>query len=442
MKLPKVVKRIHKSFCVAFPSAYWLAVSLVFPAALTPILFWSGYQSLPDPRDPLYYLLSAQAETLGSLFVLAFTFTLVAAQIASRYSHILLQQLLGPWALWYAIPFGVGILVPLFLLRGEFYLWSAHLSLLVASFCILSLIPFAGAVRRLLSISETMSGMREEVTTSDSQVVATDLVAKLGNITIGALNLKDYETFEQGVQEIARCADPSATSSKCRLIVGRELRRLITRTGNEPFASERLEDAIFDLGVKQPINSPSETDEEMLNEVAEAYKSVNISCLRDYEQRIMPIEEFARVVIDRGDRTVVSRLQVILYVMGERVVSEMSIEVKPAQEVMSAMGKIIQRVLNRPGIVNDDVTLVRSGILAIERLGTRGVASRRDDIKDLALHQLRRVIGNTSEVGKQVEGNARASMAVLGGLTRVTGPPLDSELLEIRVPRLVGRASG
>ena len=414
MNLRKLGQQLWRSFRLAFPNIHWFTVSLIATAALSPVLLLSGFRTMPSIKDPLYYLLSAQAETLGSLFVLAFTFTLVAAQIASRYSHIMLHRVIGSWALWFAIPFGVGILLPLFLLRGEFYLWSAQASLLLASYCVFSLLPFAIAVRRLLSISDTMSDMRKEISTADDYGIR-DLVGRLGNISLGALNLKDYETFELGVRELLDGASTEVDSGKPRLLVVKEMRRLIMRTVHEQFASEKLGDAIFDLGVRQPIGAPSDTDEEMLSEVAESYKSVNISGLRDYEQRIMLIEKYVEVAIERGERTVVSRLQLILYIIGERVVSEMPFEDEPVQQVMSTLGNIIQRVLDGPRMLSDNVGLARSGILAIEYLGTRGMISHKGDVKDWAMHQLRRVIDNTSELGRQVEGNARASMAVLGG---------------------------
>ena len=186
------------------------------------------------------------------------------------------------------------------------------------------------------------------------------------------------------------------------------------RTVDEQFASETLSDAIFELGVKQPIDAPSNLDEEILNEVAEAYRSLNISCLRHYDQEIMVIEEYVAVAIDRGESRVVSRLQLILYVIGDRVVSELPFEGQPPQQVISTLGNVVQRVLNGSGALSDDVGLARSGILAIEYLGARGRNSDREDVRDWAMQQLRRFIDNPSEIGRQVEGNARASIAVLG----------------------------
>ena len=414
MTLRNLGESLRRSFRLAFPNAHWLTICLIATAALSPVLLLSGFRTMPDMKEPLYYLLSAQAETLGSLFVLAFTFTLVAAQITSRYSHIMLNRVIGSWALWYAIPFGVSILLPLFLLRGAFYLWSAQASLLLASYCVFSLLPFVAAVRRLLSISEAMSDMKKELSTADVRRTS-DLVKRLGNISLGALNLNDYETFELGVRELLDGASTDLASGKPRLLVVKEMRRLIMRTPDEQFASESLGDAIFELGVSQPLQTPSGTDEEVLNEVVEAYKVINISGLRQLERKIQVIVRYAEVAIDGGDRLAVNRLQSLTYVMGERVISKVSSEDQLAQQIIATLGNIIQRVMNEGGLLSDQAGVVRSGILAIEYLGTKGLSLNRDDVKDWALRQLQRITEEPSGIGREVEGNARASMAVLRG---------------------------
>ena len=339
MKVRQLTLPLKRSFRLAFPTVYWFSTSLIATAVLYLVLLSSGFQMMPSMKDPLYYLLSAQAETLGSLFVLAFTFTLVAAQIASRYSHIILNRVIGPWALWYAVPFGTGILLPLFLLRGEFYLWSAQVSLLLASYCVFSLLPFAVAVRRLLSISETMSDMKNELHAAE-EIGAGDLIGRLGNISLGALNLKDYETFELGVRELQECASISCDSGDSRYLVVKEMRRLIMRTVDDQFASETLGDAIFESGVESIFVDPSDSAAEILNEVAEALKSVDITSLRQVDRKIMLIGNCAGVAIDRGERSVVSRLLLILHVIGDRLISEMPSEVDAPQRVVGTLGDI------------------------------------------------------------------------------------------------------
>ena len=68
-------------------------------------MLWSGFRIMPEKKESLYYLLSAQAETLGTLFVLAFTFTLVAAQSRLVYSHIMLGRVIGALGIVVRWPF-------------------------------------------------------------------------------------------------------------------------------------------------------------------------------------------------------------------------------------------------------------------------------------------------------------------------------------------------
>ena len=225
VKLHKIHQALWRSFRLAFPNIVWFYACIIAIAILHLLLLLSGFRHTPGMRDSLYYLLSAQAETLGSLFVLAFTFTLVAAQITSRYTHIMVHRVIGSWALWYAVPFVVGILLPLFLLQGYFYLWSTEVSLLVASYCVLSLLPFAVAVRRLLSISATISDMKQELSTTDEPETA-NVIRRLGNIAIGALNVKDYETFELGVRELMEGASAGLDLSKNKLLIVKEIAQI------------------------------------------------------------------------------------------------------------------------------------------------------------------------------------------------------------------------
>ena len=198
MDLSRFVEECKSAFAVAYPKGFWLVLNLIGTATAFPILLFFGFTVMPEKKDPLYYLLSAQAQTLATVFVLAFTFTLVAAQITSRYSQRLIDRVLGPWALWYAVPYGLGILLPFFLLQGWFYLWSVTVSVLIMVYCIISLIPFALAVRGLLSISGALAEKKKRIMAAKSDADVQVSLSELVNIVVGALNQKDYESFELG----------------------------------------------------------------------------------------------------------------------------------------------------------------------------------------------------------------------------------------------------
>ena len=96
----RLTKDFKKSFRWAFTEKASLIFVLVAISVFAPIIFYFGFDPIPDKRDPLLYLLSAQAQTLGAILALVFTLTLVAAQLATRYSHLLLDRVLSPWAFW------------------------------------------------------------------------------------------------------------------------------------------------------------------------------------------------------------------------------------------------------------------------------------------------------------------------------------------------------
>ena len=199
---------LQKSFKTAYPNALWAWSSLLATLTLAPIVICFGFQRVPEKPDPLYFLLGAQAETLGTIFVLAFTFSVVVAQVATRYHRVLFDRILGGWAMWYAVPFGIGIILPLFLLHGPFFLWSTRISLLIGAYCIFSLIPFTAAVRKLLTISAALDEKHHEVLAATSQVETERSINDLSGITVGALFVNDFNAFEIGVEKLPGSSEP------------------------------------------------------------------------------------------------------------------------------------------------------------------------------------------------------------------------------------------
>jgi len=215
---PRPWKRLWQSWGEAFPRPwciFFLLVYLVFTSLL--ICFW-GFRSLPDNLDPLHYLLSAQAQTLGAILALVFTLTLVAAQLATKYTQRVLEQVMGIWTFWYLVPYLFGVAVPLFLLNGSFTLCGVRISLLLGGFCLALLVPYFFALRQKLSLGATIQGLRREAEREyDTQLASADRkpvnpwerkddlpkpVEVLDNIAMGALANYDYETFRQAINAL------------------------------------------------------------------------------------------------------------------------------------------------------------------------------------------------------------------------------------------------
>ena len=170
---------------------------------------------------------------------------------------------------------------------------------------------------------------------------------------------------------------------------------------------------MFELGVKHPIDAPESNDCEVLGEVAEACGVIKISGLRHMQDKIETIERYAEAANDCGDRMVVNRLHSLLYVIGERVISEESLEDELVKQAISTLGNIMRRIMNDGRLLSDRTGLVRSGVLAIEYLRTKGTGSKKHDVKEWAIHQLQRISEHPSEIGRQLEANVRASVLLL-----------------------------
>lgn len=377
------MRRFFQTFATAYPRRRLVWVPFIAVALLAPVPWLWGYTSNPPTRtESLYSLLAGLPATLGTLFVLAFTFTLITAQVASNYNHILFHRVLGLWALWYAAPFAVGILLPFFLLYGHFHLWAVYASLLIGTYCVVSLLPFAVAVRELLSVPDAIDDKAKELFDAESEADAHALVREMGNITVGALTLRDFATFEFGVEKLVECAEGTA-STDLRLPITEELRRLILRNADNPFAAEKLMDSITRVGLGNEHCASFSVLPEMLDEIEGAYRSVNIAALWDQGDAIDRI-----VNLLQRQPTVVVKCQTLLYIIGERTISEIPVEVGSARSVILVLGRLLQESLNAPSLeAGDDQTLM-SAILRLEYLGTRAMLHRKIALTDLVLQQL------------------------------------------------------
>ena len=386
----RIFREIGRSLTVAYPKPYWLALSLLLVAILGPVAWFFGFPSEPPARDDsLYVLLSIIPTTLATIIVLAFTFTLVAAQIASNYNHILFHRVLGLWAMWYAGPFALGILLPLFLLNGHFFLWSVQISLLMATFCIVSLLPFAVAVKGLLSISDAILEIKSRLLAAKSDQDAQNLISNLGNITVGALTLRDFDVFDFGVEQLVQAVkdNPSET---VQLQVTQEVRRMILRNADDRYASESLMDAMIELGLDTVSNVSPTMKAKILDEVVGAYKSVDISALGDQEETISLIRGLAYSAVDGGQIKIVRKCQTLLYLIADGTISASSAESESAHSAIVGLGDLIQTQLTLYPAKSDHTRSVMSAVMQMEYLGAKAKQSNNVDLWDSARVQLQR----------------------------------------------------
>ena len=407
-------RKIVKSFHTAYPKRWWFALAPVAAIGAAPIVVVFGFGAVTGNREPLYYLLGAQAETLGTIFVLAFTLSMVAAQVATRYNRILFDRVLDWWALWYAVPFSIGIILPLFLLHGYFFLWATQISLLTAVYCVTSLVPFTGAVKKLLSISEVLNEKHAEIISTKREEDAKALIGELSSITIGAVHVNDYAAFEHGIEKLVMLAGDRSGNRSVTLPVGDELLTMLRRHAGNEFASGRLLEAMIDIALKKSSHHNKGVTESSLDQLVEAYKLADVTAMRTQSQVIKNIGQFARTGIDYQQVLVVGKCEVILYTIGERSVSELTAASDTGREAIQMLGEIMQWTLASSLASADQDMLVNRALVQIEALGTKAIADNKPDMTGSAQVQIRRVVHNNSINGRRVRSRAEASLAILG----------------------------
>lgn len=386
--LARIGREIKLSFVTAFPKPIWLIIPASLVGVSAPLLWKYGFQDdPPTDKDPLYFLLGTLPETLGTVFVLAFTLTFVAAQIASNYSRVLFRRVLGPWALWYAIPFATGILLPLFLLKGTFFLWSVHISLLLGAYCVISLLPFAVAVRGLLSISNAIIDEAGRILTVKSYSEGEPYIADIVHISMGALGLRDFEVFECGVEQLHLVAT-TCEVEEFRLLICSAIRTMIVRSSNDNYASEVLLKAIAEVGLRQWSNIEYRTKLKLTDEVLGAYLSVEATALWDRTTDINLICQQALCAIDQGQTEVVRRLQTLLNTIAERTILGLPDESVTSRSALQTFGELMKRELTSSLPQDELHVLVISSVMMVEYLGIKAKASAKNYLANLAVIQL------------------------------------------------------
>ena len=370
-----------QSFSSAFPHPWLLVLILALAAVLTAVGVWRGFPSYPPVKtDALYALLAGLPAALGTLFVLAFTFTLVTGQIASNYSRILFHRILGPWVVWYAVPFASGILLPLYLLNGHFFLWAVQVSLSVGAYCVLSLLPFAVAVRVLLSVETALDDRANQIPVVGSAGGVRTLAREIGDISVGALTLRDFAAFERGVRRLVSSADLAAVAN-LRLPIAQEIRRMILRNPNDAYAAEILIDAMVDVGLGE-AGADDLTTLELLDVTLSAYRSVNIAVFWDQGKAIERVSDLAEY-----QQWAVGKCQAILHIIGERAISATPTDSGSANSVILALGELLQRHIvaleHNPGDEGD----MLSALVQIEKLGDHAKLDNNINLFELAVTQ-------------------------------------------------------
>ena len=112
--------------------------------------------------DNVRCILSAISQILAAILALVFAIAMVAAQMTRRYTAMD-QIILKLETKLLMIFFGIGIITPLLVLEFGFWKWGVPFSIVIASFCVFSLLPFLINVNRTIKYDIGIVNLNEEI---------------------------------------------------------------------------------------------------------------------------------------------------------------------------------------------------------------------------------------------------------------------------------------
>ncbi|RZN34808.1 MAG: hypothetical protein EF813_09630 [Methanosarcinales archaeon] len=136
---------------------YWIYY-LIPTLVVVSILYCIHPNECPDNAR---YILSAISQGLAAILALVFTITLVVAQMTRRYTAMD-KIIFRSETKFLMILFGIGIIAPLLVLEFGFWKWGVPLSIVTASFCVFSLLPFLIGVNSVLKYDIAVEILDEE----------------------------------------------------------------------------------------------------------------------------------------------------------------------------------------------------------------------------------------------------------------------------------------
>ena len=174
---------------------YWI-YCLILTLLVISILYCAHPNECPENAR---YILSAISQGLAAILALVFTITLVVAQMTRRYTAMD-KIIFRRETKFLMIFFGIGIIAPLLVLEFGFWKWGVSLSIVIASFCVFSLLPFLIGVNRVLKYKigfvnlygETLDAIKLE-----NEAIAVQGIIELESICIDAIKESREDTTSE-----------------------------------------------------------------------------------------------------------------------------------------------------------------------------------------------------------------------------------------------------
>jgi hypothetical protein len=160
------------------------------------IVFLITYINPIAHGDNILYFISSISQGLAAIFTLIFTITLFGTQMMKRYTSM--SKILDKWTIFLMILFAIGIILPLIqLIVNCNYLpfekianLSLSIDLFLATFCVLSIIPYSIRINQIIKYESGISNLIEEASEaidSNHKITASNKMSELIELGNGSV---------------------------------------------------------------------------------------------------------------------------------------------------------------------------------------------------------------------------------------------------------------
>jgi magnesium-transporting ATPase (P-type) len=161
------------------------------------IVFVITYTNPIAQGDNVLYFLSSISQGLAAIFSLIFAITIFGAQMAKNYTFF--DEIVDKWTIWLMIIFSIGIILPLIQIIAKYNLQpfdkvanlSLSVDLFLATFCVLSIIPYSIRVNRIMKYEGGIANLiadASEAIDSDHKITASNSMSELIEIGKDSIN--------------------------------------------------------------------------------------------------------------------------------------------------------------------------------------------------------------------------------------------------------------
>lgn len=196
---------------------YLVIICLLFSLSLSMVTYKNPTY---EPNNILYFL-SSISQGLAAIFTLLFTITIFAVQMNKTYTSI--DKIFDKWTLLLMMLFGVGIILPLIqLVINHNYLpfdriknLSLAVDLFLASFCILSIIPYSIKINKTMLYKSGLSNLSNDISEAislDNKAVVSIKVNELIKLCDISLDDRQWDEAYSIVDELKNIPEKISSS--------------------------------------------------------------------------------------------------------------------------------------------------------------------------------------------------------------------------------------